>query len=76
MRALAAAQVAALVCGFGAAQHPYIVTPDVTFTGDAAPEAVLQVVGTGMLTGLVLIAPAYAWLLRVFHGGRALDARS
>jgi cytochrome d ubiquinol oxidase subunit II len=75
-RALAALQVAALACGFGAAQYPYIVTPDITFTAHAAPQAVLQVVGGGMVVGLVLLLPAYLWLLRVFHAGGALDKAS
>ncbi len=61
-------QVAAVVCGFGAAQYPFIVTPDVSFPSAAAPDPVLEVVAYGMTLGLVLLAPAYLWLFRVFKG--------
>ncbi|MCB9663801.1 MAG: cytochrome d ubiquinol oxidase subunit II [Alphaproteobacteria bacterium] len=68
-RALAAAQVVAVVAGFGASQFPHLVYPDITFARAAAPPEVLQTVAVTMTVGLVLIAPAYAWLLRVFGPG-------
>jgi cytochrome d ubiquinol oxidase subunit II len=67
-RALAMVQATGLVCGFGAAQFPYLVTPDVRFDNAAAPAVVLVTVGVAMTVGLVLLAPAYAWLMRVFKG--------
>ncbi|MCB9682519.1 MAG: cytochrome d ubiquinol oxidase subunit II [Alphaproteobacteria bacterium] len=70
-RAVAMVQVGALVCGYGAAQFPYIVAPDVTFYNAAAPDAVLEVVAFGMTGGLALLLPVYAWMLRVFKRGTA-----
>lgn len=74
-RLLAGVQVVAVVCGFGAAQYPFIVTPHVSFVDDAAPDPVLWVVSLGMTGGLVLLVPAYAYLLRVFtfHGDGGPD---
>lgn len=65
-RVLAGVQVAGVVCGFGAAQYPFLVFPDLTFHAAAAPERVLEVVALGMTVGLVLLLPAYLWLFRVF----------
>ena len=70
-RLATAAQVAAVVCGFGAAQFPYIVTPDITFANAAAPDTVLRVVALGMTGGLIVLAPAYLWLFRIFKRARA-----
>jgi cytochrome d ubiquinol oxidase subunit II len=65
-RALAIVQVVAVVCGFCAAQYPFIVTPDITFTNAAADSAVMRVVSLGMAGGLTCLAPAYVWMMRVF----------
>ncbi len=43
-----------------------MVAPDLTFANTAAPDSVLWVVAVGMTVGLVLLAPAYVWLFRVF----------
>jgi cytochrome d ubiquinol oxidase subunit II len=67
-RALTIVQVTAVVCGFGAAQWPNLVTPDVTFANAAAPPEVLRTVAVGMTLGLAALAPAYAWLMAVFKG--------
>jgi len=55
-----------VVGGFGAAQFPYLVAPDLTFANTAAPDSVLWAVAVGMTGGLIVLAPAYAWLFRVF----------
>jgi cytochrome d ubiquinol oxidase subunit II len=69
-RALAVVQVVAVVAGFGAAQYPFIVAPDLTFANTIAPSSVTTTVAVGMTVGLVALAPAYVWLFRLFkqHG--------
>lgn len=63
---LAMTQVVMLIIGFGAAQFPYIVTPDISFWNAAAPRsvlvAILSVIGVG--AGPLLVA--YFYLLKVF----------
>jgi cytochrome d ubiquinol oxidase subunit II len=68
-RAATALQVVLLVLGFGAAQWPDLITPDVRFAEDAAPEPVLWAVAVAMTLGLLVLAPAYLWLFRVFRLG-------
>ncbi len=67
-RPLAAAQVALIVLGWGAAQYPYLVVPDVTLQGAAAPERtqllLLQALGAGAIT----LVPSLWLLFRVFKG--------
>jgi cytochrome d ubiquinol oxidase subunit II len=59
-------QVFMLIVGFGAAQFPYIVTPDITFWNVAAPRSVL-VVFLGVLAVCVWpLLLAYIYLLKVF----------
>lgn len=65
-RLLAMVQVTALVCGFGAAQFPMLITPDVSLYSAAAPATVTRLVAITMTVGLIALLPAYLWLVRVF----------
>jgi cytochrome bd ubiquinol oxidase subunit II len=69
-RALAALQVALTVAGWGLAQYPALVPPDLTITNSAAPEPVLRAVLWALGAGAVLLFPAMFYLFRVFKGGR------
>jgi cytochrome d ubiquinol oxidase subunit II len=69
-RILAAAQVALTVAGWGLAQFPAVVPPDLTITNAAAPERVLRAVWWALVAGAVLLFPALFYLFRVFKGGR------
>jgi cytochrome d ubiquinol oxidase subunit II len=69
-RTLSVAQVVALIGGFGLAQFPFLVAPDLTFYNAAAPPVVLRTVATCMTIGLLALAPAYLYLLRVFKAAR------
>jgi cytochrome d ubiquinol oxidase subunit II len=65
-RAAAATQVALLLFGWGLAQYPYLMYPDVTVAGAAAPEATLRFVLYALPVGMGLLLPSLWFLLRVF----------
>ncbi len=71
-RVLAAAQVTVVVIGFGLAQWPHIIVPDMSFEAALAPESVV----VPMLIVLACVAPillvALVFLYRVF---KASDSR-
>lgn len=63
-------QVACIVAGWGAAQHPYLLYPSLTVEAAAAPRATLLFLLASLPFGLALIVPSLVWLLRVFKGRR------
>jgi cytochrome d ubiquinol oxidase subunit II len=67
-RAAAAVQVALIVVGWGASQYPYIVAPELTLSGAAAPRATLVPVLWALAAGAALLFPALYLLFRVFKG--------
>jgi cytochrome d ubiquinol oxidase subunit II len=69
-RVLAAAQVALVVLGWGLAQYPLALPPDMTLAQAAAPPVVLRWLLGIFAGGLVLVAPAFACLMVVFKRGR------
>ncbi|HSM92442.1 MAG TPA: cytochrome d ubiquinol oxidase subunit II, partial [Anaeromyxobacteraceae bacterium] len=69
-RAAAAIQVALIVAGWGAAQHPYLVVPGVTLASASAPRAVQVAVLWALAAGSVLLFPALYLLFRIFKGER------
>ncbi|MHB1078659.1 MAG: cytochrome d ubiquinol oxidase subunit II [Prosthecobacter sp.] len=60
------AQVALILTGWGLAQHPYVIMPDVTFHQSAAPEATLRLLTFALSAGSVLLLPALIFLFRLF----------
>jgi cytochrome d ubiquinol oxidase subunit II len=70
-RFLAMAQVTLIIWGWGLAQFPYIVEPDLTVHGTAAPTRVLRLVLVALAAGAALLVPALIYLFRVFKGSRA-----
>jgi cytochrome d ubiquinol oxidase subunit II len=65
-RACAAAQVSLLLIGWGIAQYPYLVRPDITvFSASASPRTLRLLLGA-LAAGAVLLFPAVFLLLRVF----------
>jgi cytochrome bd ubiquinol oxidase subunit II len=69
-RAAAALQVALIVVGWGAAQYPFIVVPEVTLASASAPRAVQVPLLWALAAGSVLLFPALYALFRVFKGER------
>lgn len=65
-RACAAAQVSLLLVGWGMAQYPYLVRPDITVFSAAASQRTLRFLLGALAAGAVLLFPAIFLLLRVF----------
>ena len=61
-------QTACLLAGWGMAQHPYVIYPDVTVYSAAAPEPTLRFVLWSTPFGMALLIPSLLWLFRVFKG--------
>jgi cytochrome d ubiquinol oxidase subunit II len=77
-RAAAAIQVALIVVGWGAAQHPYLVVPDLTLEAASAPRQVQVALLWALGAGALALFPALYLLFRVFKGERpfsVLDRR-
>jgi cytochrome d ubiquinol oxidase subunit II len=65
-RLAAGLAVGAVLWGWGAAQWPYLVVPDVTAEASAAPASTLRLVAIGFTAGGLLLIPALLALFRVF----------
>jgi cytochrome d ubiquinol oxidase subunit II len=65
-RAAAIAQVALIVGGWGLAQRPFLVAPDLTIAAAQAPRATLVLVIPVVLVGMGILVPSLYWLFRVF----------
>jgi cytochrome bd ubiquinol oxidase subunit II len=65
-RAGAVAAVASVLFGWGVAQWPYLIVPDVTVTSAAAPDATLRLVVVGFAIGGAILAPSLYLLFRIF----------
>ena len=61
-------QVTLIIFGWGLAQFPYLVTPNLTFSNTAASDAVLRPVLIVVGVGGVLLVPAFWYLYAVFKG--------
>ena len=70
-RAFAAAQVVLILWGWGAAQLPYLVTPDITIQNAAAPPVTLQLLLILLILGAVILFPSFYLLFRIFKGEHA-----
>ena len=67
-RVLAVLQTVLLILGWGMAQFPFVVAPDLTLEKAAASDGVLQPVLTILGIGLVILIPSFLYLYRVFKG--------
>lgn len=65
-RIAAAGQVACVLGGWGIAQYPYLVVPDVTFAGSATEPATLRLLVWVLAVGSLLLVPSFAYLFFVF----------
>jgi cytochrome d ubiquinol oxidase subunit II len=65
-RAAAAGQISLLLLGWGLAQYPYLIYPDVTFASAAAPEATLRFLLIAIPIGLAMLLPSLWFLFHVF----------
>lgn len=67
-RPLAMVEVTLVVAGWGWAQYPYLVVPDLTIEGAHAPVAVLRMTLGILAVGSVLLVPAFLLLYGLFKG--------
>jgi cytochrome d ubiquinol oxidase subunit II len=67
-RALAMAQAVLILWGWGLAQYPYLVYPDLTIAGTAAPASVLRWLLVVLALGAVLLLPSLWFLYTLFKG--------
>lgn len=65
-RVLAAGQVVALLSGWALSQLPYIIFPDLTLAGSAAPPATLAFILSTLPFGMGLLLPSLWYLFAVF----------
>lgn len=70
-RTLAVAQVVLIMLGYGAALFPYLVVPQFTIMGAAAPTRTHGLVLGALAAGAILLLPSLYYLFRVFKGQRA-----
>jgi len=67
-RVLAMTQVTLILWGWGLAQFPFLLEPDLTFQSAAAPPSVLRPLVLTLAAGVVVLGPSLAYLYRVFKG--------
>ena len=67
-RVLAGAQVAVLLVGWGVAHHPYLIAPDLTIAGSAAPTPTLELTAMTLPIGAGVLIPSLWYLFSVFKG--------
>ena len=67
-RSAANAQVAFILLGWGFAQYPHLVTPDVTLQNAAAPESTLKLLLLALGAGAVFLLPSLFYLFQIFKG--------
>jgi cytochrome d ubiquinol oxidase subunit II len=67
-RIAAVAQVTFILVGWGLAQFPHLVTPDVTIQNAAAPESTLKLLLLALGAGAVVLLPSLLYLFQIFKG--------
>lgn len=65
-RICTAAQAVLILGGWGAAQYPFIVRPDLTIPAAASPPATLRLLLIALAAGGALLFPAIGWLFWIF----------
>jgi len=65
-RIAAVAEVTFILLGWGLAQFPHLVTPDVTIQNAAAPESTLKLLLLALGAGAVVLLPSLFYLFQIF----------
>jgi len=65
-RIAAAAEVALILWGWGVAQFPYMLPPDLTIAGAAAPPRTLNLALIALILGAIVLFPSLYYLFKVF----------
>jgi cytochrome bd ubiquinol oxidase subunit II len=71
-RLFAAGQVTLILWGWGVAQFPYLVEPDITIQSAAAPAETLRLLLVALGAGVLVLFPSFYYLFRVFKAQTAL----
>ena len=72
-RVAAAGQVGLILWGWGVAQYPYLLPPDLTIAGAAAPRKTLELVLIAVGVGAVVLFPSLYYLFKVFKARTGLS---
>jgi cytochrome bd ubiquinol oxidase subunit II len=72
-RVLAVGQIGLILGGWALSLYPFLVPPDISIIQAAAPLSVLRPVLWGTALGLLILAPSFLYLFRVFKGGPAFS---
>lgn len=73
-RICAAGQVVLILCGWGAAQFPYLIVPTLTIGEAASDPRTLELLIGALIFGAAILIPSFAYLYRLFgvvRGGPA-----
>ena len=73
-RVLVPIQVVLIILGWGFAQFPFLVAPNLTFSNTAAPNSVLRPVFIIVVIGGIILVPAFWYLYAVFKGKERTDS--
>ena len=73
-RVLVPIQVVLIIFGWGFAQFPYLVSPNLTFSNTAAPDSVLRPILVVVVFGVIILIPAFWYLYAVFKGKSSTDS--
>jgi cytochrome d ubiquinol oxidase subunit II len=69
-RAAAVGQVTCILVGWGLAQYPHIVVPDLTLANAATVPSTLRLLTWALTAGAVVLFPSFAYLFYVFKRRR------
>lgn len=67
-RILVMGQVSLMILGWGMAQFPFVVVPDLVLDQAAAPDSVLRPVLITLCVGMVFLIPSFWYLYAIFKG--------
>jgi cytochrome d ubiquinol oxidase subunit II len=70
-RIAAATQVALILWGWGLAQYPYLLPPDLTIAAAAAPTVTLELALGAVSVGAIVLFPSLYYLFRIFKAPSA-----
>jgi cytochrome d ubiquinol oxidase subunit II len=65
-QAAAVVQVSCIVWGWGLAQHPFVLPPDLSYRDAAAPPVTLALVLVALAAGTLVLFPSLYYLFRIF----------
>jgi len=74
-RVVVGLQVSLILWGWALSQYPYLVPPDLSIEGAAAPAVTLQLVLIALGLGIVVLLPSLVYLFRVFKAAPSHSMR-